>query len=399
MTAASIPAGTAPAIRRWATQALVAGLGLLLMLGALRADPAWFDRHFLPVFFVPYALYRAGETAARIATGLAGLGLIVWAAPAAGRWAERAGLRAMAADAVRILLAAALAALVCEAGLNLVFPRGNEAPQAGVEPLRQADARLGWLFEPGRTARQVLHGRAVDYVFDPQGFRVASPAEPVDFTRPSILFAGESIVTGAGLPWDQTFAALTARALGLQPANLSVFAYSDDQTYMRLHALLPRFEKPAAVVILFSPGLMFRDLDVERPHLGPALDWRPAEHGPRLLALLRLFVPYHGSAAIDRAALRVRDELSAAVREARARGADPLIVVPRFGREDPREAALRRRVLDDAGLPYIAVELDPAWRQRSDPHPDARGAQALAKAITAALDNSAGARGVSITTE
>ena len=60
----------------------------------------------------------------------------------------------------------------------------------------------------------------------------------------------------------------------MQSANLSVFGYADDQTAMRLAAELPRFAHPAAVVILFSPGLFFRDLDDDRPHLGPGMAWR-----------------------------------------------------------------------------------------------------------------------------
>ena len=267
--------------------------------------------------------------------------------------------------------------------LRLAFPRETEAPKAGVEPLRRADPRLGWAFAPGRTARQTVRGQTISYVFDAEGFRVAAPDRPVDFERPSILFSGESIVTGAGLEWDQTFGAQSAHALGLQPANLSVYAYSDDQAWMRLMALLPRFSRPKAVVMLVSPGLLFRDLDEERPHLTPALQWRPARRGSRLVALARLFVPYQGASEIDDAVMKVRAELTEAVRLARSRGAEPLILVPRFGPEDPRETVLRRRMLD--GLPTLAVELDPAWRQPHDPHPDARGARAIAEAVTARL--------------
>jgi len=371
------------AVRCWAAQGLASAAGLALLLLALHADAAWFDRHFLPVFFVPYRTYRLGETLARGAIALTGLGVLVWAGPALGRWASRTAPLAMAADLGRIVLALVLALGLAEVGLRVAFPRSNEAPQPGVEPLRRADARLGWTFVPARVGRQTLRGREVDYAFDSNGFRVAGLDRPVDFARPSILFSGESIVTGAGLSWDQTFAAKAAEALGLQTANLSVYAYSDDQAWLRLADLLPRFQAPRAVVILFSPGLMFRDLDDERPHLGPALDWRPAQHGLRFAALLRLFVPYQSEGAIEGAERRVRAELAAAVRQARARGAQSLILVPRFGPEDPRDAAIDAKIL--TGLPYLKVELDPAWRQPRDPHPDARGAAALAQAVTKSL--------------
>lgn len=46
---------------------------------------------------------------------------------------------------------------------------------------------------------------------------------------------------------------------------------------------------------------------------------------------------------------------------------------------------LRRCVLDDAGLAYLRVPLDPAWRIKGDLHPDARAAKVLANAVAARL--------------
>ena len=70
---------------------------------------------------------------------------------------------------------------------------------------------------------------------------------------------------------------------------------------------------------------------------------------------------------------------------ARARGATPLIVVPQFNREDDAERTLRRRILDDAGLPYVFVEFDEGWRLPGDLHPNARAADAIASAVTLRL--------------
>jgi len=64
-----------------------------------------------------------------------------------------------------------------------------------------------------------------------------------------------------------------------------------------------------------------------------------------------------------------------------ARGATPLIVVPQFNREDDLERTLRRRVLDDAGLPYVFVEFDSGWRIPGDLHPNAATAHRIAIAI------------------
>jgi hypothetical protein len=77
--------------------------------------------------------------------------------------------------------------------------------------------------------------------------------------------------------------------------------------------------------------------------------------------------------------------LRATVELARSRGAVPLIVVPEFGPEEPGEQTLRRQILDDTGLPYVQVELDPTWRISDDGHPDPRAARAIADGVAARL--------------
>jgi hypothetical protein len=70
---------------------------------------------------------------------------------------------------------------------------------------------------------------------------------------------------------------------------------------------------------------------------------------------------------------------------AQARGAIPVIVVPQFSPEEPAERMLRRRILDDAGLQYDWVELDPSWHVPGDAHPDARAAHKIAVAVATRL--------------
>ena len=70
---------------------------------------------------------------------------------------------------------------------------------------------------------------------------------------------------------------------------------------------------------------------------------------------------------------------------ARARGAVPLVVVPPLGVESPPEEALRRRVLDGSGLPFVLVIVDPEWHLSWDRHPDARAARLIASAVAARL--------------
>jgi hypothetical protein len=59
--------------------------------------------------------------------------------------------------------------------------------------------------------------------------------------------------------------------------------------------------------------------------------------------------------------------------------------MPQFGDASPVEEALRHRVLDEPGLPYIRVKVDPTWRLPGDAHPDARAARAVAAAVIARL--------------
>jgi hypothetical protein len=76
-----------------------------------------------------------------------------------------------------------------------------------------------------------------------------------------------------------------------------------------------------------------------------------------------------------------REVLRATSDLAREHGATPLLVVLQFGREEQAEQALRHRILDNANIPYVLVELDSSWRLPWDRHPNARAAHAIANAI------------------
>jgi hypothetical protein len=121
-----------------------------------------------------------------------------------------------------------------------------------------------------------------------------------------LVFTGESIIAGFGLAWDETIPARVGTLLGIQSANLAVSDYSNDQSYLRLAAELPRFHRPVAVLTLFSPALLDRNLLSNRPHLGPGLIWQPPQEHWRLAALLHWLVPYRGAAGIDHHCASVR---------------------------------------------------------------------------------------------
>src|SRR5262249_51359745 len=154
------------------------------------------------------------------------------------------------------------------------------------------------------------------------------------------------------------------------------------QAFLRLEQELPRFDRPVAVVSLFMPMLFGRNLDDDRPHLGPGLTWEPAAPHARLVSLAHLLVPYRSDAAVARGVALTRDVLRATADLARARGAVSILVVPQIGVEDQTETRLRQRVLDDGGIQYVPVPVDAGWTvDSSDRHPDARGARAIAQAI------------------
>jgi hypothetical protein len=113
--------------------------------------------------------------------------------------------------------------------------------------------------------------------------------------------------------------------------------------------------------------------------------WLPAVEHTRLKALATVLVPYRSDATVERGLVVTRETLRETMDLARAHGAVSLIVVPQFGREDELEKTLRRRILDETGLPYAFVEIDAAWRLSWNRHPDARASRAIADAITAWL--------------
>jgi hypothetical protein len=99
----------------------------------------------------------------------------------------------------------------------------------------------------------------------------------------------------------------------------------------------------------------------------------------------RRAIPYRSGRDIDRGVATTRAALTDTVDLARARGGTPLILAPQLRPETPVEAALRRRVLDDVGLPYVVVRIDPGWLIPRNRHPDARASRAVAMAVAAYL--------------
>src|SRR5260370_30603768 len=131
--------------------------------------------------------------------------------------------------------------------------------------------------------------------------------------------------------------------MGVQTANRAVHGYGNDQAYLRLQTELPHFRRPVAVVSLFMTALFGRNLDQDRPHLGPGLVWLPAEQRSRLSSLAKLLVPYRADATVERGVTVTREVLRATSEIAQPHTPMPLFVVLPLGSEAQPEQMLRRR--------------------------------------------------------
>lgn len=374
-----------PATRRIAAAAEIAtatlGGGLILL--AVLANRAWLDQHVLPHIFLQQNEQLLWWLAERALALLAGLLLLFPLRRRIGRLV-RAGEGGELALQLGLAVGSVLVALlVSEIVLRTAGWARVERWAASEEPLRRPDPLLGWVNVPGRIGFEHFGGRLIRYDMDGAGRRVADLHRELDPNRPSILFVGESIMEGFRLDWPETAAARTEAATGLQSVNLAVNGYGTDQELMRLRQELPRFARPVAVVALFAPTLLERSLDPGRPHLDAGLNWHAARPSWRLHLVTRNLLLYHSTAAIDQAIAATRASLVGIVAAARERRAAALIVVPEFEAEQPAERRIRERVL--AGLPYVCVAIDPRWRIPGDGHPNARGNDAMSRAIVTAL--------------
>ena len=358
----------------------VAFVGIALLSCAVIANQRFLDRHFVPSFFLPHDWYVVLQTSGRLAMAILGTWLALVARRRAGCFAARTP-----EGALRSVMAVLVALGASELVLNRVHLRPAEWLSADDEPRRQLDPRLGWTCVPERTGHKSIGGRIIDYSIDPAGYRVSRIDEPVDPERPTILFTGESVMFGEGLTYEESIPAQVGAMMGVQTANLAVHGYGNDQAYLRLQTELPHFRRPVAVVSLFMTALFGRNLDQDRPHLGPGLVWLPAEQRSRLSSLAKLLVPYRADTTVERGVTVTREVLRATSELARAHGATPLLVVLQFGHEARPEQMLRRRILDNASIPYVLVEIDSSWRLPWDRHPNARAARAIATAIESEL--------------
>ena len=370
----------------WAARIGIGGLAGVLLFLALTLGGPMSGWQVLPDMLVPASRLTLIVTIERFALGLFGIALLL-RIPRVDR-SIREGKGISPGNQLWLCLAAALALPASEAVLRLALFKPIMS-NFNDPPLRRAVPVIGWELVPSRSDRDPRYPSRPAYFIDDHGYRVRAPGENSDTSAPSILFFGESVMFGAGLDWRDTIAGRIEAASGMQSANLSVNAYSTSQSYLRLRRELPKFAQPVAVVFIFAPSLMTRELDRDRPWLDSAGRWHGARKSWQLGHLGRLLFPYHSRAAIDAAVAMDRRILRLVVDAARERGAEPLILVPVFTPHD-RERALLSAVFDGAALPHVVVPLDYRWRLYPDHHPDERADRAMADAVWQRLQQSRG---------
>ena len=373
--------------------------GAALVGWSFVADAHWAERHVLGAYC---ATSRGTWVFARAVPWIAaalGLFAILKLGPVLARRAERlhgrgAGreqARAVAQIAVAVAAALCVGELVARGQHDRLMLGARSPPADGREaPMTRFDPRLGWSYFPGRTTWTRVGDRPIAYAVDADGVRAASSDGRADPARPTILFAGESIAFGYGLPYDETFVHLVGRDLGVQTVNLAVVGYGNDQAHGRVLEALPRFDRPLAVVTVFVTDQIERNVDRWRPRLGLAPDGSlvslPAASGPRLMKLLER-LPYRGDEPLRVTAAVLR----ATAEAARARGAIPLFVMTNYGRACLHDEGDEPWIVDELfvrqALPYVRVDLDPEDLLPGllERHPGARGARKIASAVESAL--------------
>lgn len=385
---------------RKATGAVAAALtglgGAALLVLAWRCDRAWFQRHvFLPYYFVPPtrgALYLRGAVA------VLGLGLLA-GAPTIGRRVRASMAGAGGAGAWLGMLVALVAAVPAAEGiLRLAHVTWRSAGSARFElKIGHQDPRYGWVADASRVTTLSFKGRAYRYAVGPTGLRARGPTESSDLERPALVVTGESIASGYGLDYDDTFAVRCGRDLGLEVVDVAEGGYGVDQAYLRVTDLLPRIRQPVALVTVFVVSQLGRSLRDDRPRLAMDAAGRLSFLGPtrgilartQLAQLIRDRVPYAGDVALARSRALARTVFVKTAQAARARGARPLFVIlspgaPRSLADHP-EAGIIRELFVDNGLPYLLVDLDARERLDGDGHPNLVGTSRVVAGVEAAL--------------
>ena len=322
-------------IRRVIAMTMFGAAGLALIAWAWLADVRWFEHHVYETYCTTDVFSHPRERVARILAAVIGFLLVCVVAPRAGRWAFRRTSRQIVGSALTIVLPVMVALVVTEWVLHRAS-RTQASPVVGpFMPPMYIDARGWFANQPSSSKEVVIHGIPVRYVFDARGNRVADAHTVLDRSAPTILITGESIALGYDLPYEQTCAALLAKALGVQVYNVAVTGAAADQALQHLDDALAWFEHPIATVTFVVPLALPRT--VRKSSLrsglsssGELVPVSPASHfiaSTLVWKLLERVVPLHTSEAVP----LTRAILQKTVAVSRAKGARPVFLMTNYG--------------------------------------------------------------------
>jgi len=325
----------------------------------------------------------------RIGGALVGLLLLFFVRPRVGRWAGSHPPAESLAACGRMAVALALAVVASEVGLRVLhLPHPKDKSKTIEVAIGEPSDRYGWLFTASKaTILDHAGGRKVEYAINAEHDRAPSVDSLPDHAKPTLLFVGESLTAGHGLPWDQTYPALVGDALGLQVVNLGVHGYGFDQQFLRLFDALPTFQHPVAIVTMYLPFMTDRMAEETHPHLElvdhePVLE--PVDGFWRRSALVRawwMLRPYRSDDPLQLAAKIFRET----GRLAQQRGAKAIFLAPnQFFGSPRRDQFLLDELFTRQGLTVIDADFDYHPLQ-DDVHPDAPSTRRLADLVIASL--------------
>jgi lysophospholipase L1-like esterase len=376
---------------QWIAEGILGVIGIAWLVIAWRANLRWCERHMMPFYFALTPDLVRSAHLWRCTAFLIGVVFVGVLRPIIGRWVQKLGGREALATSARYGVAIFFALGVSELGMrHFNWPRASAAEQIPAElRIAQPDNRYGWVFVgPGRTE---IHrdNRVVNYDINADHNRASAVTDLPDPSKPTILFAGESITAGFGLEWDETFPALVGAALDAQVVNLGMHAYANTQSFARLADALPRFEHPIAIISMFLASILMRMDSYDHPHLvfhaDDTFDLFPPPHpfwkDLHLLQVAANLVPYNPHA--DETLALAAKIFKRTADLANARGAKIIFVGPRFG-ESRGDAYLIDELFTKQSLPFLDVDVGPE-RLPNDVHPAQAGTRKIADAIVAAL--------------
>lgn len=163
------------------------------------------------------------------------------------------------------LLSVLIACIISEVILdNLDYPyvgcrHGGDQVEEG--RFGHFDPETGWSYNNNAS----YYSDNVSYHLDSHGFRVADPFHKIDFSKPRMLFIGDSITFGYGITYEDTFAAKINGLTGnkFEVVNVGVQGYGTDQTFEKLYAVIEEV-KPSVIIYTFIPDHLLRNINYDR---------------------------------------------------------------------------------------------------------------------------------------